>query len=268
VIDIMGGIRWRWRLLRRYAFLLRTFRNGWSLVQALRRDLPLDRAVLRDGTCLLHPPGRQGLVNTILEIWYDRAYSPDGFYRPADGDVIIDAGANVGLFTVWLARQNPLCHIVAVEPFPENFCLLQENLRASGVGNALALQIALGAGAGFGRMRDGGERSLDHRLVVEDDPSDVASRVPVASLAELFDRANAARIAFLKVDIEGAEHAVFTHAEGPTLSRIDRFAIEYHDHLSPGTSVLLRQRFEQTHRLQFRPEGDGRYGIVLGERRP
>jgi FkbM family methyltransferase len=261
---ILDGLRWRWWFLKRYWFLLRTFRNGPALVRAYRRGLACDRAILRDGTCLLHPPGQHGFVNTILEIWLDRTYMPGAFYHPADGDVILDIGANVGLFTIWLARQNPRCRIVALEPAQANFGMLQANLQAARTQQATAYHMALGARAAQGRMISDNTRSLDHRLVIDNSNPDLP-QVRVLSLGDLLELVGAERIAFLKVDIEGSEYQVFQQIDENTMKRIDRFAIEYHDHLAPGTQALLRERLTPTHHLTFRPEGKGDYGVLLGE---
>jgi len=261
------GLRWRWWFVRRYLFLLRTFRNGLRVARAHRQNRSCARVVLRDGTCLEHPPGRVGFIQTILEVWHENSYAPGKFYRPAKDDIVIDAGANVGLFSIWMARQAPQCRIVALEPFAENFVFLKRNLAAAEVQRATALQMALGGSSGWGQMVAGGTRSLDHHLVVHEDLKPDTQAIPVLSLADLLDKIGAPRIAFLKVDIEGAEHAVFAKVDQNTMNRIDHVAIEYHEHLSPGVCKLLVERLEPTHSLTLHPEPGGKCGILLGKRR-
>jgi FkbM family methyltransferase len=48
---------------------------------------------------------------------------------------ILDLGANVGLASRWFLKQWPTAFIVAVEPDPDNFRLLQANLSAVSVGS-------------------------------------------------------------------------------------------------------------------------------------
>src|SRR5262245_29826940 len=262
---VADGLLWRWWFLRRYWYLLRTFRNGPELVRAAHTKGECARAVLRDGTTLRHPPGRLGFANTILEIWYDRSYTPPGFYAPADGDVVIDAGANVGLFSVFVARQNPRCRVVAVEPVAENFTALQENVQASRLANVAAHQVALGATCGEGSMVAVGARSLDHRLAVGAEGAGPAVRV--VSLAGLLDLAGAPRVALLKVDIEGAEYDAFAHAQPGHLARGDRGRVASDEPLRPGTLALLQERLAPTHTYTIRPEGAGEYGVLLARRR-
>jgi predicted O-methyltransferase YrrM len=45
--------------------------------------------------------------------------------------VVVDAGANIGLASLWFANQYPKAKIVCIEPDPENFRILKENLAAS-----------------------------------------------------------------------------------------------------------------------------------------
>lgn len=253
------------QILLRYARLLGRFRNGWQMVRTLRGGPPCDAAVLWDGTRLTHPPGHPGLVEAITELWLEQPYTRGGFYRPRPGDVVVDAGANIGLFSVWVTRREPRCRVVALEPFAENFEHLVANLRASGLGpdRAEAHRVALGAAYGSGRMVSVGDRSLDHTLTAGTDPGAAAS-TPIIPLEALFELARSDRIALLKVDIEGSERDVFEGAGRDTLSRFDRVALEYHDNLRPGTLDLLKDRLGSTHRLESFPSECPGCGILLG----
>lgn len=264
ITRLRDGLEWRWRALKRRWFLLRTFRNEAELARGLRAHSPIERAVCRDGTVLRYPPGRSGLAETLLEIWHDQVYSGP-FYRPRPGDVVIDAGANVGLFSIWLARREPSCRILAFEPFAENFACLVENLRAARASSVEPRRAALAAGSGFGRMLDGGPRSLDHRLEAGG-PGGNPDAVPVYSFREVMKLAGAGEVALWKVDIEGSEADLFRGAEADDLHRVRRFAVEYHENIRPGVLELLREKLQATHRLDVRPEAEGRYGMLYATR--
>jgi FkbM family methyltransferase len=265
-LNIREAFGWRWRALQRYWFLLRNFRNGGQMARALHNGSPWDRAVLWDGACLRHPSGKAGFIPTLLEIWHERAYTPPGFYTPRRGDVVVDAGANVGLFAIWMARRMPTCRVVALEPFPENYAFLEENLRSATRGSVTAHPIALGGQSGESVIVSGGGRSLDHRLVTGDARS-AGSPVHVVSLKDLLRLADSDRIALLKIDIEGSEYDVFDSMDVGAVGRVERMAIEYHEHLRPGVLALLRDRLKATHDLQIHPEPLGRYGMVFAKHR-
>jgi FkbM family methyltransferase len=216
------------------------------------------------GTRIVHPAGRVGLVGTLLEVWRDRCYTGT-FYSPADGDVVVDAGAHVGLFSILAARTNPRCRVVALEPFAENHECLAANLGAAGATNVTPLRMALGK-AGIGRMEAVGVRSIDHLLAPGADPTS-GDPVPIVPLDRLFDVAGSERIAMLKCDVEGSEHDAFGDASPDSIRRIDRIALEYHDNLRPGTLALLRERLGPTHDLDVRPEPGQLHGLLYAIRR-
>ena len=55
--------------------------------------------------------------------------------------VIVDAGANIGLASVFLASQHPAARIIAIEPEAENFHQLLKNVSA--FPNRIPIQAAL-----------------------------------------------------------------------------------------------------------------------------
>jgi FkbM family methyltransferase len=262
-VRIRDGISWRWRLWRRRRFLLKHFQNGLALANAFRSKARCNVVVCKDGTRLTRPTDRDGFLTTLVEIWHERAYTPPGFYRPMDSDVVIDAGANVGLFTIWLARQNPYCRIFALEPFNENFEHLRGNLAAAHAQFATACPLALGGTSGRRSMISVGSRSLDHRLSANDAELEGGEHTPVVTVADLFDLSGAARIALLKLDIEGTEYEVFERLRREDLIRIDRLAIEFHEHLRPGTRELLASRLSPTHNVIVCPDPSGLYGMIF-----
>ena len=207
-----------------------------------------------------HPAGRNGLVETILEIWYDQVYTGK-FYRPSPGDVIIDGGANIGLFSIWIARKHPQCRVLAFEPFAENFKLLQRNMASAGVSNVKAFQAALGGRAGKGEIKREGQRSLDHRLVsCSSDAGEDA--INIHSFSDVLRMAGGSNIALFKIDIEGSEYDLIDAADPKDLDRVDRFAIEYHDNIRPGTLQFLKQRFSKMNLLEIQPASTGGYGML------
>ena len=246
------------------------FRNGRTLVRRMRARQPCDELVLWDGTRIAHPTGRDGLLEAVQETWIERIYT-DRFYRPADGEVIVDGGANIGLFAINIARQNPRCRVVALEPFAENFKFLQANVVRACPNNVTCYEMALGAGFGRGQMQAVGTRSLDHVLRVyggettggETNPNDT----PVIPLSGIFDLTQTSEIDFLKVDIEGSEHDVFANAASDLVRRFKRIAMEYHDQIVPGTRELLQRVLSPTHDLTIRPSQMEGCGILLARRR-
>lgn len=126
-----------------------------------------------------------------------------------DGDVFVDVGANVGLFTIWALDCG--AQVVAVEPDAAALTRLRENLALNGY-QAELHQCALGDVRGTLPMTSnlGVANFVAFDDVVEQSPSSHATRlVEVATLDDIIgDR----EIAGAKIDVEGAELRVLEGA--------------------------------------------------------
>jgi len=61
------------------------------------------------------------------------------------GDIVVDIGAHVGVFSMYLAKRYPFLSIISFEPTPCNFVNLKRNLQLNGVGNVHACNLAVTA---------------------------------------------------------------------------------------------------------------------------
>jgi len=256
--------------LRKWMFLLAYFRNGVSLVQNYRSGgllasgPAMEEAVLWSGERITHPPHQAGLVGTILEIWYDNVYRIGDFYTPQADDVILDVGAHIGLFSIYVKRQESRCRVVALEP-SQNFAYAERNVRAFGLQQVQIYRLAIGGRRGTVRIVTETNRSIDGRSVPAEGVE--ADSVEVVTLDDLFEIAATERIALLKMDVEGAEHDVFSQASNEALCRIDHIALEYHDHYRPGTLALLKSRLNATHEISVIPDPGTGHGRLFASRR-
>lgn len=118
------------------------------------------------------------------------------------GDVVVDAGAHIGSFTVLAAQAvGPQGHVYAFEPHPENYQLLAENV--AGLQNVTARPHALGSVTGVSTVR---------RLL---EPNTGIVRLGEGDLAVEVHRLDdvVPRIDFLKLDAEGSEFEILKGAE-------------------------------------------------------
>ena len=263
---IREGLEWRWFLATRTRFLRKTFRNGDELVKSYLSKTPCDEAICRDGTVIRHAPGRTGLAGMILEVWFEEVYTGT-FYTPRVGDTIVDAGANIGLFSLLVARRYPGARVLSFEPFEENYTLLNENVRSARTSAVQTFRHALSGKRGVSVMIDGGDRSQDHRLTSPAVPEGDSRAVPTCTLADVLAMSEVDSLALFKCDIEGSEFDLFTEAADRDLHRVHRYAIEYHDNLRPGTLALLRERLGPSHVLVEKPSREGGYGMLYATRK-
>ena len=202
---------------------LGTMRQGPSIAASYvgLAPLRLPRTVrLRNGTSY-HLQEYTDL-ETLWQIYFHRVYP----LRAADR-VIVDAGANVGLFACWAAARNPGAQIYAVEPSPDNAARLLDHVRRNGVADRVHLfQYALSPADRAVWLADnpnGGQ--MRH---VTSGRAGGGFRVPALSMPDLLARIADERIDFVKMDIEGSEYDVLMGAGAEPLARVGRISLEYH----------------------------------------
>jgi precorrin-6B methylase 2 len=68
-------------------------------------------------------------------------------------DVVLDAGAGIGEFTVLASKKiGPGGRIIAIEPNPNDYELLQLNIKKNSCANVIPINIGLGENTGERRM--------------------------------------------------------------------------------------------------------------------
>ncbi len=122
------------------------------------------------------------------------------------GDVVVDAGANIGVYSRFLAKcVGPNGAVHSFEPSPENFARLREvtrNLR-----NVRANQLAVGEKTGEQLLHISGTLNVDHRTYPPEGESRRTLPVRSTRLDDYFEPK--ARVDLIKLDIQGYElHAL------------------------------------------------------------
>ena len=148
---------------------------------------------------------------------------------PSPPELIIDGGANVGYSSLVFARHYPDATIVGVEPDAGNCEMFRKNC-------ADYSQIHLLEGAIWPRRSmleiTNPDAAAFEFQVGEADGGDHLVRA--YTIPEIIEMHGYERVNLLKLDIEGAEHALFTQGEGEWLDRVDVIVVELHDRYIPG----------------------------------
>jgi FkbM family methyltransferase len=185
-------------------------------------NFPLD-IPLRDGG--LVRVFSAGEAKVFWQIFIHRCYR-----LWADCKVVVDAGANVGIFSVWAARRLPEARILALEPYPETFARLEHNLRVNQFGSRVeAVQLALAGECRERAMPTAAESQRRKLLPADDGRDEKVVSVPAITLADLIDRYHLDQIDLLKMDIEGSEWEVLLGASASVLRSIRRIEFEFHE---------------------------------------
>lgn len=160
----------------------------------------------------LIPREEKHLLQGILDL--PRDYAP----------VALDIGANIGIFTCWLAANG--CRVHAFEPISETFCRLGDNVRRNDLGRNVSLNcFALGSDNGLVAFSVQENSPATNRVASQQ--TDSARVVPVVSLDAYANKTDLQRIHFAKVDVEGMEPLVVQGARRLlTEKRIDALMVE------------------------------------------
>ena len=120
------------------------------------------------------------------------------------GDTVLDVGANVGYFTLLMARiVGSEGHVYAFEPSEENVALLKKNVAENGYTNVTIVPRAVTNQTGSSSIYLSEENVGDHRVYPSESARQSVS-IETVSLDEFFNGKDA-HIALIKMDIQGAE---------------------------------------------------------------
>lgn len=141
------------------------------------------------------------------------------FASDAPEPVVIDGGANIGMFTLATLRDHPGARITAFEPDPAVLAILRENLDHNGARRVTVVNAALGGEDGeMGFTPDGQAGGM---LTT----GGATMKVRVERLSKHVD----GEVDFLKLNIEGAELEVLGELrDSGRLRSVRSMVIEYH----------------------------------------
>ena len=156
--------------------------------------------------------------------YFDHKYYD--FPLPFSPNTILDLGANVGFTSIYFGRKYPKAQIAAIEPIPNNFEALQENIKMNGIKAtifpaavavedvAISMEIApLDYGHKIANI-EYGQAFTGETIQVE-----------AISILSLMKKLSWERINLLKVDIEDYE-GILLKERCEWLSLVDAMCIE------------------------------------------
>lgn len=157
------------------------------------------------------------------EIFEDGCYDISNL---PEAPLVIDAGANIGLFSLYVKSKFPLSKIIAFEPAPETYEILRRNLELHNVSDVEALPVGLASKAstekltyfpklpGNSTIKPDEKKKLFELAAKVNEQAAAHLRfedsqqfdVQLERLSDILDTyPSFTRIDFLKIDVEGAE---------------------------------------------------------------
>lgn len=133
------------------------------------------------------------------------------------GTVVLDIGANIGVYTTQIARAFPDVQLISFEPVPETFSYLKNNVEQLGIQNATLHQVAVSNFEGTVQMEvpsyaSGGKNFYQSRISNNDTMGGGGIPVRAAKLDTLVADVSKP-ISFIKIDVEGHELSAIEGAQ-------------------------------------------------------
>jgi FkbM family methyltransferase len=207
----------RWKTLSTYVRI--KLKSGWLAVAPGRQP---DRERLFEW--IVSIGNYSDFVYLFEEIFISQSYRAS-INSPAP--VIVDAGANIGLATLYFKMQFPDARIYCVEPEPNAYACLERNVFGNGLANVFLFNRALGNRVSkmefhFSPFRPasplaGASRPMGGSIMVD--------VVPLSSLVD-------GTVDLIKLDVEGAETEVIKDVvDSGVIDAVEVIILEYHHHL-------------------------------------
>lgn len=139
------------------------------------------------------------------------------------GDVVIDVGANIGYYTVLLAKKvGKKGKVYAFEPDSVNFAILEKNIKANKLKNVVAMKVAVGSKNEEKVLYKSEENLGDHRLYETLRPSGTSldrEAIKIIKLDDFIKEPSVAKamegrgVDLIKIDTQGWEPEVVEGAK-------------------------------------------------------
>lgn len=239
----------------------------------------------------LHEPAGELLVAQLnrtetdflyREIFVENAYLRHGIGLPT-APVVVDVGANIGMFSLLVAQRSRGARILAVEPVAELAHAASVNAELHGV-EVTVLNCGLGSRTGeaafcyypnntlmsgmygdaeedravlrsYLRTAPGVDPAAQFDRLVDDRMRAQPRRCRLTTLTEVVAAHRIDRIDLLKIDVEKAEVDVLAGIDQATWERIDQVVVEVHDlhgRLRAVLDQLAARGFDAVHEQDLR----------------
>ena len=134
-------------------------------------------------------------------------------YLLSPGDIFIDGGANLGVFTVIASKLVGIKgKVLAFEPAEENFKLLKKNIELNHQQNVNIYSIALSNKEGETKLHHIDNAPTSYSFGDDSESSIEYEVIKTTTLDSIIEDSNLNRVDVIKLDVEGAEELVFQGA--------------------------------------------------------
>lgn len=173
-------------------------------------------------------------IDIYTEIFKENVHFLIPQFSGKDAKLAIDLGANEGYYTLKLKQNNPKCKVIAVEPNPLAFEVLEKNVKSNKLNDVIlinkavcnkngkmTLEIVENVSAIGGKDLGIMNRPWLKREMVK------KIKVDCITLSKLLQEYKVDKVDILKLDVEGMELEILKSSKN-LLNRIHKIVVEWH----------------------------------------
>ena len=189
-------------------------------------------------------------------------------FTPKEGEVVIDIGAHIGLYTIISSKQvGNTGKVVAIEADPDNFELLKRNIALNNLTNVLPLNYAAFSTRTRIKLYEQ-SASAKYNSVMLTRAAKTKNYVEVNAdtLDSILKQNGINQVNWIKIDVEGAEYEVLKGSTEMLSSENVSLLVEIHNIEDPShyhniVDFLKHRNYEMT--FEQRYEGSGESHIIF-----
>jgi FkbM family methyltransferase len=168
-------------------------------------------------------------------------------WLPVEGRTVVDVGGSIGDSPLYFALRGAQ-RVLALEPWPSTFELLQRNVRDNHYDSVVVpVNAAVGGGRGQIVLDDRFEMA-QHAQIRSFEQGTAVPTIPLADIVQMYDLKDAV----LKLDCEGGEYDAILGGGPDVLRRFTHIQMEYHYGYRNLEGALVAAGFEVHHSRPFR----------------
>lgn len=163
-------------------------------------------------------------LQAFANVWILKEYEMEGF-EIMENDLIIDVGGHIGLFALYASLKCPEGKVISVEPHPQNFSLLKENMNNN---NFLKTKIV-------NKAITNSNNDIELFIDSQDDSAHSihgtgknSIQIKGTTLRDIMQENQVSNCNMLKMDCEGSEFESIESLSDDELLQIEKICLEYH----------------------------------------
>ncbi len=206
-------------------------------------------------------------LNILRTVLVEEEYKLLREFLPKGPLRMVDIGANLGSFTMWIEKIRGLSEAFCFEPDPGSFNLCRFNLAANDCVAAVAIPMALGGASREIDMWVSSNQPCSHNIYGK--PSGVAhetKKVQVLALKEWLESVEG-DFDLLKMDCEGAEWEILRNTPRESLRRFKLILAELHGDPTQDTPITECRRILEEAGFETLLDENRYHGLYIARRK-